>query len=185
MSNGSMQIVGVGGEAMKVDKSGRACGIEFAHKAAHDDVLVTASEYMPDIDIAVPRRYLVRPAAGHEAHIIFDLSPAGACRVEIFKGPTVATNGTALLHMRHNFGSAKETASVMYHTPSLTDNGTKVFDQRIIGSTTGNVNSRIGGNMHEGAELIATNASPILMVITAEADNLKFSIAGEYYEVAV
>ena len=181
---GSVQVVGPDGIPVKVDKSKRMGTIEFAHMATHDDVLVTASDYVADVDIAAPLNYRIQPAAGVDLHAVLVIGASGPCLIEVFRGPT-ASGGTSVLYMRHNQNSAKVTAEVLFRNPTVGATGTKVYQTRLPGTTGGQPSSRIGGQTRADEEMVIPAASPMLIRITAEADNTKVSLEMEYYETAV
>lgn len=166
-----------------VDLKGHARIIEYAHNAVHDDIFVTASEYVADLDIASPRSYLVVPPTGYDVHSVFNIQCSSPCRVQLYKDPTKSANGTALTHMRHHLGSAADRDST-YHTPTVTDNGILILDT-YTGGSANNPNNRIGGETRNGEEIVIPNDVTVLIIVTATADNTVMSFANEYYEVAV
>lgn len=170
-----------------VDDHGVQVGIEYPHDAVHRDILVTASEVLADLDIAGPRRYLISAPAGMDIHLVAAFGASQACRIELFKSPTVQAEGagTALQKMRHQIFSAKTSETVVTHTPTLTAEGTQIFSTRLFASTGGNPNTQVGGSTRSGEEIIVKSGEKVLVKITAEADNTILTAAFEYYEVAV
>lgn len=183
--SGFKNRAGLNVEAL-VDNGGKVIGIEFAHDAVHQDTFVTASEYVADLDIAVPRVYYIKPLEDFELHCVFNIQASAPCKVQIYEDPYATAEGTALLHMRHNrksdiLYSERETT---FHTPTTTEDGTLILETYTGGSGT-NPNNQIGGATRPGEEIVLNPAMPYRIVVTATADNTKMSFANEYYEVAV
>lgn len=159
--------------------------IEYAHQAVHSDILVIATHYDADIDGPGESMVIyVKPTTGIEMHSVFTVEASGPALLSLYDNPVVTSPGTEVLHMRCNGWSTKDLVTT-YHTPSVSDNGTLVWRQRIPGNTGsgGSGTGRIGGSTRTGEELIVPASQSRLVVVTPEAANTHVSFANEYYEV--
>lgn len=167
-----------------VDDKGNQVGIEYAHDAVHRDILVTASDYVADVDIAAPLKYLIKGFTGSQIHPLIVVGASGPCVIKIFQGVT-ATGGDDVKYLRHYLPSAKTTEKTVFRNPTITVPGTEKYVTRLPGTTGGQPSARIGGTARQGEELVASDATPIIIEITPEANDTKVWIEVEYYEIAV
>lgn len=157
--------------------------ITYGHVAVHDDGYCKANDYFAALDASATREYLFRPAAGLELHIDnLQIAASAAVLVDVFRGPIVTVNGTAILHHRLNGWSKKNLISV-YHTPTLSDAGTLVERERINGSTTTNAAARVGGESSGGEEIIVPESQTLLIRFTGVVNATILSFKAGFYEV--
>lgn len=187
-SDQSVALIGRGEDGLlhfvRISRSGRLAVIEYPHLAVHDDEFVTAMEYVAELDVAVPRVYLVRPPVGFAIHPVLLVKSSAACRVEIYENPTISNPGTPLMHMRHNRGSliADDARISAWHTPTVEADGTKKWDD-YTGGQGGNLAQRVGGESRPGEEFVIVPTKSWLIRITAVANDTIMRFSSEYYEV--
>lgn len=164
---------------VETDKFKSVQTIEYAHASVHNDILVIASDFDIDVDVASPKTYLHTAPANKETHVIFDVTLSESGVVRIYNNPTITANGTALPHVRLNQYSTKNIITT-YADPTLSDIGTLIWIGYISAGTGGNA---VGGVTRNGQEFVLPAGESLVVEITPATDNEQVGFAAEYYEV--
>lgn len=158
--------------------------IDFMHQAVHEDIVVSATDVVPDLDIATPRRYLIKRLAGFDLHSVVILTFSSGLLLKLYEAPTLTGNGTRCLHMRHNrkspiLDTARDTT---FFAPTYSAIGTLIW-QKYTGGTNTPGAQRIGGESRKDQEVILHPDRDYIVEVTALADNTLLSMEHTYYEV--
>ena len=98
------------------------------------------------------------------------LSSGGDALLEVFQGPTLTSDGTPLTLLQLNQLSTNTPKSLAFHTPTITDPGTRLFPLFIPGGSGG---VAIGGTSSPFQRLIALPGTDYLIRGTNIAGNAK------------
>lgn len=111
------------------------------------------------------RNILIVPVSGEEIHFTANAkSIAGAATATLYKGTTTTDDGTEVTPQNHYAdSSAPSPSGKIYHTPSISDNGTQL-EATVLGGGTNPVN-RFGGDVSTRNEWIMTYPNKYLINI--------------------
>lgn len=112
-------------------------------------------------------------------HWVLTAQTTGAATIELYEAPTLSAEGTAVTPLNRNRNSAKVSAMVVKHTPTVTSPGTKI-SEKWVGSV--GFKETTGGESRGGSELILKQNTQYLIKLTANADTIKCAIGGDWYE---
>ncbi len=163
-----------------VDDKGTLVGIAYAHDAVHRDIIVQSTDYVAGV--TGTRNYLLRSGDTKENHLVFAVSCSGAARVELYEGATVSSVGTAIPSQRLNRKSAKSTEMLVFHTPTITLDGSRI--QTLYNGGSGAGGAQQGGDVsaHQDAEWLLKQSTDYLVRLTFEASS-NVGVVFEWYEV--
>lgn len=159
--------------------------IEYAHWACHKDTLVSAN-YLTNLPSAGNiLNLLIKVPEDLEHHSVFIIQADAASTVDIYEGTTVSADGTAIIHTRNNRYSTKNNIA-NYHTPTITNDGSLMYQTKIFAPDTGFNILQTGGGKETGrfgSEWILKPSTNYLVRITTDADDTDVFYLNEYYEV--
>jgi hypothetical protein len=160
-----------------VDSFGYSYRATFAHSAVHRDIIMQAQDY---VDGASSREYLINIPAGTNPHLVFTVKCNKETLIEFFEDSTASSLGTEIISARLMRSSLKNIATKIYHSPTITSDGTQLPGDFIQGTT------RAGGSggeasIHDGAEWILKTGTNYLVRLTLESSG-KISFKAEWYE---
>ena len=172
--------------AAKVSTSGRVAEITFAHMSVHEDGILIASDYTASVSTA-GIRYLVVPPEGKELHCQWQIDANGPTQVDLreISSTAITDNGTLITQSRYNRNSTiGDTGMVSnYVSPTVTDDGSLLFESHTMGSVGKGNLSKIGGNIKPDEEWIVTHGKPFLIDITPDDAGTKVQYINSYYDV--
>jgi len=120
----------------------------------------------------------VTPASVEWAHWILTAQATGAVVIELYEGAT-ATGGTPVTRFNRNRNSLNDSTTLVYHTPSVTADGTKIVE-RWVGNE--GFKESVGGEMRGDSEFILKQDTKYLIRLTAVNNGIKGAIGGDWYE---
>lgn len=112
-------------------------------------------------------------------HWTLTAQSTGAATIQLFSGPTLSAEGTAVTPFNRNQNSTNTSDMLVKHTPTITTNGTKI-SEKWIGST--GFRADIGGETRGDSEIILKANTQYMILCTANADGIKCAIGGDWYE---
>ncbi len=73
--------------------------------------------------------YIITPSNGKQMHIVWDISGDDKFKLQIYKNPTVSSNGTDITSevFNHNQNSSNTTSATVYDSPTVTNAGTLLY----------------------------------------------------------
>lgn len=110
-----------------------------------------------------------------DAHLRLKGSSGGDGRLQIYEGTTVSANGAALSLPNRNRGSALSTTLAAYSGPTITADGTLLYDTIIPGGS-GNFSGGGSGGFLEEFDLVAGNYLIRLTNIAASAEPCSINV---------
>ena len=165
----------------RIDLTDTIVGITYPHDAVHRDVIVHASDYATTV--ATARNYLIVPAAGFDAHMVFSVTCNQATRIQVYEATVTTAAGTAITRARLNRNSARAINVAITVGPTITSDGTLLQDAFNGGGGSG-ANAFGGQVIHDDAEWVM-KAGTAYMVRVTPVSSATLGIAFEWYEVAV
>lgn len=154
--------------------------IDYSHYEIHAGSHFKAGYQDTTMDTdAVIELLFITPDSAKWAHWTLTAQTTGAGTVQVFRGPTVTANGTAVTPLNRSENSLRTSDVSVYHTPTTTADGTKI-SERWIGSE--GFRSNIGGEIRGSSEIILKQNTIYLVRATANADGIKMAIGGDWYE---
>ncbi len=155
--------------------------ISFEHHEVHEGNFYTASIYDADVDAgeaAAKEILLITPNTAKRIHIKVQITGTGAGFIQLTENPTVSV-GNVVIAYNNNRNSTNETTLVIKQDPTVTADGTIIFQNWIPAETKG----KIGGVVRLNAEWDLEQNEDYLIRVVSDADNNKVSIVIELYEV--
>jgi len=120
----------------------------------------------------------VTPDTTKHAHWSLTAQSSGAATVEVYEGGT-ATGGTAVTIWNRNRNSDNTAGVTVFHTPSITADGTKMATKWIGGS---GFRTDVSGEHRGDSEFILKQNTKYIVRATANADGIEVAIGGDWYE---
>lgn len=179
MSSRSTQIIG--GSARQhahvdgVDNSLAAIG--EIHFNIHRGIVFTAVR--TELNVANNGTVDVLVVVTNATHLRFRMSAEGQSTIGFFEGTTVSGSGTVVPARNRNRFSSNVATTAVYHTPTITDDGTELVQVFIPGGSGGNAQGAATSPTEEWI-LSAGNYMVRLTNISGVASNL--SALFEFYE---
>lgn len=141
------------------------------YKAGYQDTSMVASDTIELL--------FVTPDTTEWAHWKLVAQSTGEVVVAVYEGTTTSANGTAITRWNRNRNSVNTSSTLVYHTPTVTADGTKMVE-KWIGSSGFRENS--GGESRGDNEFILKQNTKYLVRLTAVSDDIKGAIGGDWYE---
>jgi hypothetical protein len=171
---------GQGRSFVKADRlSGAVVMIDYSHHEIHDGNHYKAGfmDVTMDTNDVIDLLFVTPDTATH-AHWALTAQSTGVATVELYEG-TTATGGTAVTIWNRDRNSAKTAGVTVFHTPTVTDAGTKM-STRWIGGT--GFRTDVSGEHRGDSEFILKQNTKYLVRATANTDSIKVAIGGDWYE---
>lgn len=179
MSSRSTQIIG--GEARQhayVDGVNHGLVlINEIHFNIHRGIVFTAVR--TELNVANNGTVDVLLIVTNATHLRFKMSAEGQSTVSLFEGTTVSGSGTVVPARNRNRFSSNVATTAVYHTPTITDDGTELAEAFLPGGSGGTAQGTETSPTEEWV-LSAGNYMVRLTNISGTASN--FSAALEFYE---
>lgn len=155
--------------------------ISHAHRLIHDGMVFHASGQVADVAVAGTFEFIFSVPADvflHLQKVTFFLEGT-PCQVQVYEGTTTSADGTEITPLNTNRNSARTAAASLFHTPTITGDGTLIHD-RYFPSPTKDA-GLIGGALHE--EWILKPSTKYLFRLTNNTGALlDFGFEGSWYE---
>jgi len=156
--------------------------IDYAHHEIHAGNHYKAGFLNTNlVTDATVQLLFVTPDTTKWAHWTLTSQSTGAVKVEIYEGASVSANGTAVTRWNRNRNSTNTSTTLVYHTPTVTTNGTKMVT-RYLGSE--GFKQELSGEHRGDSEFILMQDTKYLVVLTAISDGIVGAIGGDWYEHA-
>lgn len=139
--------------------------IDVVHHEVHDGVAFRASHEFSGVAGSGVVETLVKVGSNKNLHMAFGTGVGGNTRIEIFEGPTITANGTAI--DKTNFrrtGTPPTSDATLFHTPTTTADGTKIIGSVAFGGSSGA--TKVGGRIRQGLEFILKKSENYLVRTT-------------------
>lgn len=152
--------------------------ISSVHQNVHDGItFVTSYEFTSASTVDI----LISVGANKSLHIGGNINVSAASSIAVYEGTTVSDNGTALdVYNKNRNGSDSQDPS-LFHTPTITLVGTKLYGAYIPGGKGGNaLGGSDGGSPRDGSELILAKSTLYLIRVTGTS--IDGSVNLEFYE---
>ena len=116
--------------------------IDIAHHRIHEGNHFLVHKVSLALAALVPKHFLIIPpplqpvGSTVEIHLIFEIDSDVGGTLEFFEGSTVTANGVALDIINNNRRSTSTSLTEVFEDPTVTVDGTKLFQERIGTATT-------------------------------------------------
>lgn len=170
-------------EADKFDRFSRAVSvITEEHRLSHEGLVYHATHRVAALANSASLDILLDVPANtfpHLRKLMFHLE-SGPCDIEFFEGTTTSADGTGITVFNRNRNSANTAGTVITHTPTITDDGTRLHD---LYSPTGgkDVGSDTLGLGEEWT--LAPSTKYLLRLTNNSGAVLDFSLEIMFYEI--
>lgn len=151
--------------------------IPVEHHQRHEGEMFSAKysdATLADTDTAVLH---IKTGASY-SHLFWAASAGLAYTVELFRGPTLSNNGTAVTVHNANDNSDKTSTTTAFHTPTVSNNGTSLEGPFYVGGGA----QRPGGSNRQDSERILLPNTSYLIVLTSRANSNLGSVVAEWYD---
>lgn len=165
MSRRSVQIIDPSGEvSARVDPTSRhLVQMNEVHARIHEGSFFSTGLGDAALANAGTLEILIQTPATGTIHARFGGSVGGDIRMGLFEGTTFSAAGTTLVPSNRNRMSANVTTVTLSHTPTITLDGTVLFDGYVGGGSGGNA---IGGQIASFEEFILDQSTSYLARVT-------------------
>ena len=156
--------------------------IDYAHheihegnhfKSGYQDTSMAASD--------VINLLFVTPDTAVWGHWTLVGQSTGEAVIQVFEGTTVSGNGTAVArwNRNRNLAAVNESDILVFHTPTITGDGTKMSEKWIGGT---GFKADVGGGTRGDSEYVLKQNTNYLVRLTAVGAGIKGAIGGDWYE---
>ena len=121
---------------------------------------------------------LINVPTGTFPHILCEISSATEGYFEVYEGTTTSADGTSLTRLNRSRDSTNTANMTMFHTPTITTDGTKIWDGFFGSAGT----SETGGISRSNNEFILKQNTKYLIRYTSESNNNRFKGMVDWYE---
>ena len=158
--------------------------IELAHHRIHEGNHFFVHRISLGINIASPKYYLIvpPPTAGAdtiEMHVIFEVDSDKGGTLILFEDATVSANGTALTIINNNRRSSSASDANIYEDPTVTVEGTSLFEDRKGTATT---EAELGEFIRDEEEIIFHPDKKYLLKFTPLANGANITMEIYWYD---
>jgi len=162
----------------ELDPTGYTVNIGVGHHKIHEGELFEASEYDGDVNIAVPKEYLLQTPAGTSyAHLVFIVEASGETKVEFFEDAVITASGSEMEMINNDRNSANVGPVLAFGSASFSASGSCLVS-RLMGGNQGAV--RIGGEKRNQEHILKPSANYFLR-LTVAADNTRVNTLFSIY----
>ncbi len=158
--------------------------VELTHHRIHEGNHFLVHKISLGINIASPKYYLIipPPSAGTntiEMHLIFEVDSDIGGTLLLFESSTIEDNGTALTIINNNRRSSSTSEVNVYEDPTVTIEGTLIFEERKGTATT---EAEIGEFIRDDEEFVLHPDKNYLLKFTPLADNANITMELNWYD---
>jgi hypothetical protein len=126
--------------------------------------------------------FVITPASGTH-HVRFAATVGGESRAALFEATTVSANGAAITPQNRNRLSGNSASGQYFSAPTVTADGTPLFDGFISGGSGGNA---IGGNAASFEEwILAQSTSYLVRVTNVTAQPIVAALQMDFYDTSL
>jgi len=161
--------------SLRTDKGGNVhtpVTISYEHHKVHEGKLFGAGYYSSSVANNGAINVLLQTPVGTTAHVYLKVNVGGDAVFRAFEGTTVSAAGTAITPIDHNRETANTATITVTHTPTITDDGTQLWEEFIPGGTSSGGGGG-GGGSHPGA--VATTLSEQIILKADETYLLRLT----------
>jgi len=170
------------GNRAQVDSAGYLEMIDIVHHKIHAGYYFGAGYIYTGVAAAASKYLVVSTGSDTLAHITFEVSTSGKAIFYLYENPTLSLTGTELSKTNFNRGSFNTSGTHIYHTPTVTSNGSLLGCKLIPGSSGGG--ARIGSSVSAREEfLLASGTNYLLCVENTSGVSIDIGFDVEWYEV--
>ena len=168
-------------QPLRLDKSTNSIQvIDYAHHEIHAGSHFKAG--FQDTSMATNDTItllFVTPNTTKWAHWVLVGQATGSAIIQIYEDTTTSNDGTAVTRWNRNRNSLTDSTTLVYHTPTVTADGTKIVE-KWIGSE--GFKEDTGGEARGDSEFILKQNTKYLIRLTAVSNGIKGAIGGDWYE---
>lgn len=154
--------------------------IDVAHHEIHEGDSFFYSE-IGTLNLAATRDILiVTPNTTKRTHFTFYVTTTAETMLEFFEAVTTSNDGTPVTSFNRERASSNVAGTLLYHTPTVTDTGTRLIVEQ-VGNATGGA-AKVGGNSLERSEFVLKTNSKYMGRATSSANGNDVTIFLDWYE---
>jgi hypothetical protein len=179
-----VELVDAAGTALTVDETVTALStIPTQHHEVHEGETFNASAFIVDLADDANLVMLLVTAAGVESHLTFELACGGDAEVQFYEDTTTSNQGVGIAERNMKRSSANVATTVVTKAPTVTLDGTLLFNKAIPGGTGGNA---AGGSVRDDTEwILAPNKQYLIRLFNRSGNPKIASIVSQWYEESV
>lgn len=156
--------------------------IDIVHERIHEGRSFIVTDVDVDVDIIAPKQWtLAAPNTDKQIHFAFDAFANAAGILELYEGPTITVAGTLMTAHNMNRNNAETASLIVRYDPTITVDGTKLWQTRL--GVSGNLFVATGGGSSSRNEFILKKNTSYQMKFTSIADNNLVWVNFIWYEL--
>jgi hypothetical protein len=163
---------------LEIDWNNGLHTIDASHHEIHEGYSFTARDAVQTLSSSASRDILITVGTG-AIHAIPLVEASLSGRWYLYRGPTVTSNGAAVVARNRYDGSLTASTTAVYGGPTITGTGTEI-DGGLIGG--GSSSSRTGGNTSSrSSEWVLAAGTSYLLRFTADANSTVARLGVDWY----
>lgn len=167
---------------LELDPAGYGVDIGVSHHKVHKGELFEAFEYDGDVDIAVPKEYLLQTPAGSDyAHLSFNVEASAELKIELFEDAVITASGSEMSMINNDRNSANTSDVLAFGSASFSASGS-ILTSRLLNATKGQL--KVGGD-DRNEEFILKASSNYFIRLTATSDDTRVNTIFSIYSAPI
>lgn len=168
---------------IKGDESGSLIQISQSHTKVHQGLHYDVSKAFLAVASAGTAELLIKVPAALEIHIAYGVMSTAEGRFQLYEGPTITGDGTAVAVIQDNRSSSNTSTVTAFHTPTTSADGTLIKEVVIPGGSGG---TRSGSDLHrkEDAFIFAASTNYLVRFTNDAVGTANVSLEISFYEDA-
>jgi len=169
-----------------VDEGGFLIAVTTEHSKVHQGKLFSAGYYNAAVANAAVINVLVQIPANVSIHTYFKIISGGDAFFEAFEGATFSNQGTGAGTLNNNRTSTNTPDTVVTHTPTITDDGSIIWEEYIPGGTGAGAGQVTPGAVQSVASeqsILAPSTNYIFRLTNNAGSTQPLQIQLAFYEV--
>lgn len=169
-----------------VDAGGYLITVSTEHSKVHQGEMFSAGYYDAAVVTTGDIELLVQIPAGTSAHTYFKVLAGGDSLFEAFEGTTFSAAGTSAGTLNNNRTSSNTPTVTVTHTPTLTTDGTLIWQEYIPGGTGSGVGQVTPGavqNIAAEQSIFAPSTNYLFRLTNNSGTTQPLQIQLAFYEV--
>lgn len=173
-----VEVVDEDGDIITIDEaSGVIVTIEYEHYQIHRGNTFTVLEVTDLGNMAIRDILVVSPNSTQWAHLVWEIEHELETSIHFYRNTTYTDNGTPILSFNRNGNSTNVATTLVYHTPTVTDNGT------LVGTIQQGNGKKAGGSDRLANEFILKqNTAYLIRISNLTANNNLVFMKLNWYE---
>lgn len=150
--------------------------IDNTHHEIHEGEYYSVCRFVTGVGAGSTSEYLIVTPSDKYVHLFYQTDGSGEFEEYLFEGTTTSNDGTAMTPRNHKRSAGDVAKTLVYHTPTVTSDGTELCQQRLGAGRTA------GGISRNENEVILLQNTKYLIRGTSQSAGNTISTRIKFYE---